>query len=97
MEIAIGNAEMYIMMRYETCMAGCSRAKFTAAKPAVRVEEAWKRPSTNLMPGGNVVMTGSFRSRIMKKIKSRPFNMTRMVKSHHVAAVGNKSVKHRLG
>jgi hypothetical protein len=49
---------MYIMMRYETCVAGCRVAMLTTAKPAVRVEAAWKRPSRKRKPGGRLVTTG---------------------------------------
>jgi hypothetical protein len=49
---------MYIMMRYETWVAGCSAAMLTTAKPAVRVDAAWKRPSRNRKPGGRLVTTG---------------------------------------
>jgi hypothetical protein len=36
-------------------------------------------------------------SRTMKKIKSRPFKMTKIQNSHHVAFAGNNNVKHRRG
>jgi hypothetical protein len=34
---------------------------------------------------------------MIKKMTSRPFRMTRIQKSHHVAAVGKSKVKQRLG
>jgi hypothetical protein len=60
MEMAIGKTEMYIMIMYDTWMAGCSSAILTTPNPAVLVDTAWKRPSRTRMPAGIAVMTGSF-------------------------------------
>jgi hypothetical protein len=60
MDIAMGKMDMYIMMRYETCTAGCKSAMFTTEKPAVRVEAAWKRPARKRWPPERVVTVGSW-------------------------------------
>ena len=94
-------------------MAGCSSAKLTTAKPAVRVDAAWKRPPRKRKPPGRPSTTGALScgceqgfhaqikgqltSRTIKKIRSMPFSSTRTQKSHQLAPLGNKSVKQRRG
>src|SRR5438045_3744544 len=56
-EIAIGNTEIYIMIIYETWIAGCNCEMLTHAVPAVRVETAWNQPSRTLMFAGRPLTT----------------------------------------
>ena len=97
MEMAMGNTEMYIMIRYETWTAGCKSDKETTEKPAVLVHAAWNSPSTTRIPGDSEVTAGSLISKMMKKIKSIPFRAIRIAKSHQVALRGKRSVKQRRG
>jgi hypothetical protein len=57
--MAMGKAEIYIMIRYETWIPGWRLAISTIAVPAVRVEAAWKIPFRTLYPGEILVTVGS--------------------------------------
>ena len=55
--MAMGKTDIYIIIIYETWIAGCRSERFTDANPAVRVLAAVNKPFKTRKPGGLRLVT----------------------------------------